>query len=105
MPFLGVRYNILDLLLRIKPVVRYAVADIRSKVAVLHRLRPLRPDLGQLRIFLYLDPPTLIVRQMPMKIIELVLRHLVDELFNKFNRLKVTRYVEMHSAIAKTWFV
>jgi hypothetical protein len=61
--------------------------------------RPLRPDLGQLRIFLDLDPPTLIVRQMPVKLIKFVLRHQVDVLLDEFDREEVSADIEMHASV------
>ena len=71
-------------------------------VRPLLRFRPLRADLGQLRIFLDLDPPALVLGQVPVKIIELILRHQVDVLFNELDRHKMPRDIEMHAAVAET---
>ena len=72
------------------------------KVSSNDRLRPFRADLGQLWIFLDLDPPTLVVRQVPVKVVELILRHQVDVLFNKLDRHKMPTDVEVHTAVTKT---
>jgi hypothetical protein len=36
---------------------------------------------------------------MPVKVIELVLRHQIDEFFDEVDRLKMTGDIEMHPAI------
>ena len=83
---LGISNDIPDLILRIKPLNRPPVALENRRINALMTLWPLRPDLGQLRIFLDLDPPTLIVRQMPVKLVEFVLRQQIDVLFDERNR-------------------
>ena len=56
------------------------------------------PTDRQLRILLDLQPPRLVVGEMPVKDIELVQRHPVDELLDVLRRLIVTRGIEHESA-------
>src|SRR5689334_21085094 len=37
------------------------------------------PDLGQTRVALDLDPPTLVIREMPVKCVQLMQRHQIQE--------------------------
>ena len=59
------------------------------------------PDLGQPRIFVDLDPPALIVGQMPVKRVELVRGHPVDEPLDELGRLEVPRAVKHQPAPAE----
>ena len=99
---LCVRNNIPYLSLRIKPLNRPPIALKNRRVNALVTLRPLRPYLSQFRILLDLDPPTLIVSQMPVKLVEFVLGQQIDVPLDERNRHKMPRNVEVHPAVFET---
>ena len=56
------------------------------------------PTSRQARVLADLEPPALVVRQVPVQHVELVQRHPVDELPDEFGRLVVPRRIEHQSA-------
>src|SRR5688572_16792522 len=102
---LGVGDNILDLFLCVETAVRNSVADVWREIALFYGLGPLRSDLGQARILFDLDPPALVVRQMPVKVVELVLRHQIDVLLDEIDRHEVARDIEMHATVLETVYI
>src|SRR5688572_7934629 len=64
-----------------------------------------RTHFRQLGEALDLDPPSVIIREMPMKAVEFIARHLVQVFLDVFLRKKVTAYVKHKSAPAKPWVV
>ncbi len=74
------------------------VLSVEAAVARAARFDPPGTDGGQARILANLDPPTLIVGQMPVQYIELVPGHPVDHGANEGGRLKMPRGVEHQAA-------
>ena len=99
---LRVSDDIFDLLLRVETLDRHTVALEGRRIPPKQGLAPLRPDLGQFRVLLDLDPPALIIRQMPMKSIELILRHQIDVLLDELDRHKMPTHIKMHPAILES---
>ena len=60
-----------------------------------------RTDLGEPRAGADLDPPALVVGQMPVQRVVLVQRHQVDQLLDERHREKVARHVEVQAAPGK----
>ena len=65
------------------------------------RFLPTATDFGEARIAIDLDPPALIVAQMPMKGVELGHRHPVDQLLDIGDRLEVSNRIQHHPAPAE----
>ena len=91
-----IRDELFDLFLGVKSsvalaVVAIAIAVWRSRIAK-------GADFGELRVFFDFDAPALIFRQMPMKHIELVKGHLVDDFFEIIDAEKMSTAIEMHAA-------
>ena len=74
MPLCGVADDLADLLLRVELAVGFAVVNALFVLVVAsdERFRTPGPDLGEQRIFFDLDPPALIVGQMPVEFVDLV---------------------------------
>ena len=60
-----------------------------------------RTDFGEPRAAADLDPPALVVGQMPVQRVVLVQRHQVDQLLDERHREKVARHVEVQAAPGK----
>ena len=60
---------------------------------------------SKLWIFFYLDPPTLVIRKMPVEIIHFMQGDIVDVFFYIINREKVAAYIEMKTAISEAGVV
>ena len=101
----GILHDIFYLFLGIKTLDRDAVPDIRREVAALNGFRAFRADSGQSRIFFDLDPPALVIGEMPLEIVEFIPRQQIDIFFDKRHGHKMPRGIEEHSAIVKTRFV
>ena len=69
------------------------------------RLLPPRTDLLQLGVFFDLDPPTLVVCEMKMKMVDLVKCQQIDILFQHLDRLKMSRNIQHETPVFKPWFV
>ena len=78
-PFGGIGYHFADLVLRIVAAVRFVRILGRGPMVADNRPAAYGPGLGQSRVTANLDPPTLIVSQMPMKDIEFVQGKDVDK--------------------------
>jgi len=78
LPLRGVGDDFAHLRLRVETAVRLAIAEVWIEVASEDRLLAERADLGQQRIPLDLDAPTLVLGQMPVKGVEFVARHQID---------------------------
>lgn len=78
MALCGVADDLADLLLRVEPAVGLAVVNALFVLVVAsdERFRTPGPDLGEQRIFFDLDPPALIVGQMPVEFVDLVQREM-----------------------------
>ena len=87
----GVFHDVANLILRVEAAVSRGRSDHM-------RRRAPRADLGELRIFLDLDAPALVVGEMPVHHVEFVDRHVVDEFLDEFRRLEMTRGIEHESA-------
>ena len=86
------------LVLRIESAVRHRVVR-RGRVQIATVAE--RAYARQLRIFLDLDPPALILRQVPVEAIDLVHGQNVDELLDVVHREKVPAHVEHTSAVSE----
>ena len=65
-------------------------------------LTTMRPHLYQLRIFFYLNSPTLIVSQMKMKFIQLIESHQIKKLQYLFFGKEITTNIHQSTTIRKT---
>ena len=62
-------------------------------------------NLGEQRIFLYLDSPSLVVGEMPMEAVDIVQGEHVDKLAYGIGSYEMARHVEVGSAIGEAWSV
>ena len=97
--FLGVSDHVADFVLRIEHAFAIRLAVIFAGVAADDGFLALRSDLGQFRIFLDLDAPSLVVRQMPVETIDVVEGEHIDEAFDRVDGEKVPGNVQVHTAI------
>jgi len=92
--------DLTDVVLRVEAAVRLAVEPPRGRVMVLpahERLTTPRPHLGESRVLLDLDPPSLVVRQVPVKAVELMERRQIDQLLHELLGHEMPRRVQMHA--------
>ena len=68
-------------------------------------LLALGANLGEQRIFLYLDAPSLVVGEMPMEAVDIVQGEHVDKLAYGIGSYEMARHVEVGSAIGEAWRV
>jgi hypothetical protein len=68
-------------------------------------LLPPRADLGEARVLLDLDPPPLVLGEVPVERVHFVEREEVDVLLHELLRHEVTRDVEVPPAPAEAWDV
>ncbi|MNF90072.1 hypothetical protein D3C84_726250 [compost metagenome] len=61
------------------------------------------PFFGQQRMFFDFDSPSLIVSQMPVKFIQFVSCHQIQEMFDFILGIKMTTYVQMCPSIIVFW--
>ena len=66
-------------------------------------LFPYRSELGEFRIFLYLDSPALVVCEVPVERVELVNLHHVEVLLHHVHVEEMSRNIQMHSSVAEAW--
>jgi hypothetical protein len=87
--------DLANVVLRIKPAVSLAVILFRLLARMTHEglLSP-AADLRQLGIFLDLDPPSLIIGQVPMEDVHFVQGHQVQKPLDELLRLEMSRAVE-----------
>ena len=106
-PVCRISYYLPYLLLRIKPTVRCIIIKVRviAGVAAHLGLRTYAAHFCKLWIFLYLYAPALVIGKVPVKIIELVSSHYFEVFLDKINIKKVTRHIEMHTAVCKARIV
>ena len=87
MPSLGIGYNIFHFFLSIISSVRNTVPTCHFLIVITDAgLSPVCSYFHQFRIFLYLDPPSMIFRQMPMVNIQFVFGQQINLSFDKFYR-------------------
>src|SRR6516225_10987290 len=72
-PIRGVRNDLPNIVLRKVATVRFAIAQ--AGIAEHRGVSPLGADLGQKRIFLYLDAPALVISQMQVQDVQFMSRH------------------------------
>src|SRR5687767_15416028 len=65
------------------------------------RLLAPRADLGELRVLLDLEAPALVLREVPVKGVQLEDRHDVDVLLDELDREEVSADIEVQAAVAE----
>lgn len=107
MALCGVADDLADLLLRVEPAVGFAVVNALFVLVVAsdERFRTPGPDLGEQRIFFDLDPPALIVGQMPVEFVDLVQREDVDVGLHVLDREEMAADVEHRPAVGERGLV
>ena len=107
MPLCGVADDLADLLLRVELAVGFAVVNALFVLVVAsdERFRTPGPDLGEQRIFFDLDPPALIVGQMPVEFVDLVQREDVDVGLHVLDREEMAADVEHRPAVGERGLV
>ncbi len=96
-----VLHDLPHVVLRVEAAVAHAVVALGRRVVgrvADERLRAPRAHGGQPRVFLDLDPPALVVRQVPVERVQLVQREEVDVLLHELLRHEVPRHVEVRPA-------
>ena len=98
--FLGIADHFSYFVLRVVSAMRHTV-----KAAVAHPFNCL-PAMGacpgKCGIFLYFDTPSLVVGEMPMKVVDVVKSQQVDIFLHEVSAVKVAAYIEHHTSIMKT---
>ena len=87
--------------LGVEAAVRRAVADVGIEVLSDDGLLAPGADLGEARVLLDLEPPSLVVGQVQVQGVELVEREEVDELLDELRRVEPAGHVEENAAIAE----
>ena len=88
------------LLLRVKTAIRLTV--IFTAIMPDHRFRATGTYCCQLRIFLYLDTPSLVVGNMPMQSVHVMQNHHIDKLLHLVHREKMAAHIEMYPPVTET---
>ncbi len=96
-PCLCIGHHLADLLLRVETTVRDAVVFTPAVRPHLTAFAP-TTDLGELRVLLDLDPPALVVREVPVETVHLVTRHQVNVFLHEWHREEVAHHVQVHPA-------
>ena len=96
--------NLPNLLLCIETAVRGTVINARKKGSN-NGLLPYRTFLSKLRIFLYLNPPALILSKMPVESIELVHCHKINIPLDESSIKEVAAHIKMHTPVRKSRLV
>ena len=107
-PFARVGDDLANVVLRVEAAMSLAVELRRRRVADLSSNdRAVAPgtDLGQARILLDLDAPSLVIGEMPVERVHFVQRDEIDVLLDELLRHEVPRDVEVHAAPGKAWTV
>jgi len=103
--FLGISDHVANFVLRVEHAFAIRLAVIFAGVAADDCLPALCPYPGQFRIFLDLDTPSLVVRQMPMETVHVVQGKNVDKLLDRVGREEMAGNIEVHAAIRETRIV
>ena len=99
----GVGDNVLHLLLSVVATVADAV--ITAPILLDDSTVSERSYLGELRVLLDFNPPTLVISQMPMEAVELVKRHDVQILLDFLDGEEMPRAVKVHASVAEARLV
>ena len=97
----GVGHDLADVVLRVEATVRLAVEPPLGRVPIGpadDRLRAPGAHLGETRVLLDLEPPPLIIGQVPVKAVELIERREIDELLHELLRHEVASHVQVDAA-------
>ncbi len=94
-PIPGVFHDLPGLRLRVVAAVALAVADVRIEVLGDDGLVPARADLRQPRVPLDLQPPALVLRQVPVEPVQLVRRHGVEVALDELDIEEVPAHVQV----------
>ena len=104
-PFLRVGDDVADLVLGVKAAVAPSVAvELLAPVTDV-RLVPVCRDLGKARVRIDLDPPALVLRQVPVKAVDLVSGEHVDVVLHEVRPKEVTGNIQVHATVGETWRV
>ena len=103
--FLSVSNHVADFILRVEHTFAIRFTVIFAGVTADDGFFALRPDLGQFRIFLDLDAPSLVVCQVPVETVHVVQGEHIDELLDRVGREEMAGNIEVHTAIGETRIV
>ncbi len=92
-----VGHHFADLFLRVE-----AAIALRCAVLARARRRAPRTHLGELGVALDLDPPALVIGEMPVQHVELVHGHRVEHMLDRCHVVEVARHIQMLAAPAET---
>src|SRR5258706_15243489 len=98
--FLCISNNLFDLGLCIITSIFHSVISFPRVAANDGSISP-GANLCKLWIFFYFNPPSLVLRQMPVKSIELVQGEIINIFFDEGYREEMTTHIEVHSPISK----
>ena len=96
----SILYNFLGFFLRIIAAYRNAVVFVGSRSR--NCFLPMRTNLCQFRVFLDLDTPTLVFRQVPMEIIDIVHSQHINDFLQIIYREKVASDIYHKPAVSET---
>ena len=106
MSLMSISYDLPNLLLCVKEgSVRFVTTHFSQLHIRVFRTWSSSSNGGQTWVFLYLDTPSLIVSEVPMKVIHLIVRHEIEQSFNLRNAKEVASYVQHEATISKAWTV
>ena len=106
----GVVHDVADLVLRIVTAIGRFVelavfVVLAARVAADQRTAAYGTHLGQFRVFLNLDTPSLVVGQVPVEHVELMQGHDIERLLHFVDREEMAADVEHHAPVAQARFV
>ena len=103
--FFGISDHVADFILCIEHAFAIRLAVIFAGVTAYDGFLALRSDTGQFRIFLDLDAPSLVVRQMPVEAVHVVEGKNIDKLLDRVGREEMAGNIEVHTAVRETRIV
>src|SRR5690606_4583965 len=105
----GIRNYFFNLFLSVITAISYSIVHrfvtCRGGGMTNYGLIAVGTDFGKLRILFDFDAPALIFGKVPVKGIELVVRHQVDVFLNGFYRKHVPSYIKVQTTVAEPWVV
>ena len=96
----SILYNLPSFFLRIKSTHRNTVVFVGTRSR--DRFLPMRTNLRQFRVFLDLNTPALVFRQVPMKVIDMVHSQHINDFLQIIYREKVASYIHHKPSVVKT---
>ncbi len=97
----GVGDQVTDLRLGVEATVGATVSDVGVEILREHGFLAPCANLGEQRVLLDFQTPTLVIGQVQLQSVQFVEREKIDELLDELGRVKPARHVQQNSPIGK----